>query len=231
MLATAAGKSYLFAISAFIIVATNATVGFQVQLFGFSVSWGVILYSLIYLITDILSEYFDRNSAYRLAISNLIIQALFLGYLFFTLPLQGLQEVPSFQALDSLYAVTPRITFAAFVAALGAFVDIWVYEKIRQKYIYNPGILGKLWFRNNLSTFVGQSVNTGLFFFIALYGVLPDIWSIIATAILIKWVIALLDTPILYVAGLIAKSSFGQRLNNKHRREEATPIEVNNSES
>ena len=202
------GRTFLFAFSAFIIVATNATVGIQVELFGFSVSWGVILYSLVYLITDMLSEFYEKNAAYKLALSNLAIQVAFWAYIFLTLPVDNVATTSLFSALEELYAVTPRITIAAIVAALGAFVDIWVYEKIRSWAMQKRSVFADLWFRNNVSTFLGQSVNTVLFFGIALWGVVPNIWEIIGGAIAFKWAIAVADTPILYMArGLFMKGA------------------------
>lgn len=211
LVATAAGRSFLFGVSAFIIVASNATVAIQVDLWGFAVSWGVIIYSLIYLITDILSEHYERHAAYRLAAMNLAIQALFWGYLFITFPIEAPYNQDNMDALLVLYATTPRITFAAFLAALGAFADIWFYEWLK-KYRYTDHFWGTLWFRNNFSTFVGQSVNTVIFFYVALYDVVPDIWSIIITALIIKYIIAIFDTPILYFTRYIMKSKIGKRI-------------------
>jgi len=200
------GKKYLFALSTFIIVATNATVGIQVELFGFSVSWGVILYSLIYIITDILSEFDEKNSAYQLAITNVAIQIIFWSYIFLTLPLKNVQTGETFNALSQLYSVTPRITIAAIIASLGAFVDVWIYQKIREWAIKRESSLGSLVIRNNISTFIGQTVNTVLFFGIALYGVVPNIVDIILGAVFFKWIIALLDTGIILLASLVYKN-------------------------
>lgn len=198
--ATYFGKPFLFAISCFIIVASNATVGIQIDVFGFAVSWGVIVYSFIYLVTDILSELFDEDSAYQLAFMNVFVQVIFWAYLTLTFLVETTVSQETLSTLEQLYATTPRITLAALIAVVGAFVDIWVYEKIKRRYSDSQSVWSGLWFRNNVSTIVGQSVNTVLFFTIALWGVVPDLVSIIVTAIAIKAVIALVDTPLLYAA-------------------------------
>ena len=205
--ATYFGKPLLFAISCFIIVVSNATVGIQVDVFGVAVSWGVIIYSFIYLITDILSELFEEDSAYQLAFMNVLVQVVFWIYLTLTFLVETTVSQETLRTLEHLYATTPRITLAALVAVFGAFVDIWVYERIKQAYANSDSPWSGLWFRNNVSTIVGQSVNTILFFTIALWGVVPDLVSIIITAIAIKAAIALVDTPLLYAA----KSVFAVR--------------------
>lgn len=194
------GKTYLFVLSAFIIVATNVTIGIQVDIFGLSLSWAVIMYSMVYLITDILSEFHEKNDAYKLAATNLAIQMIFWLYIYFTLAILPSAGEQAYTNVASLFSTTPRITLAAIVASLGAFADIWVYERIREWSRTRDGVLKQLWVRNNVSTIIGQSLNTALFFLIALYGVLPNIWEIIGAALLVKWTIAFLDTPLLYGA-------------------------------
>lgn len=195
------GKEYLAAVSVFIIIATNATIGIQVEVFGVSISWAVILYSLVYLITDICSEFYEKYSAYKIAAINLGVQILFWIYIYLTMRITASAGVAAFETVAKLYAITPRITVAAIVASAGAFVDIMLYEWIRGKFPLPEGesVPKHLWVRNNVSTIIGQSLNTALFFTIALYGVLPNLWSIIISAIVIKWAIAVLDTPAIYL--------------------------------
>lgn len=201
LVAARLGQIYLFVLSAFIIVVSNVTVGIQVDVFGVSISWAVIIYSLVYLITDILSEFYEKNAAYKLAACNVAIQILFWGYLFISMPVVPSAGAGAFESMQTLFATTPRVTIAALVAAIGAFVDIWFYEWLRDRFRKSKDEAAPyLWFRNNLSTWIGQSVNTALFFTIALYGVLPNLGSIILSAIAIKVAIAILDTPILYAA-------------------------------
>lgn len=195
------GQTYLFVLSAFIIIASNITVGIQVDVFGVSISWAVIIYSLVYLITDILSEFHEKYAAYKLALCNVVVQILFWIYLFISIPVVPSAGIPAYESMQTLFATTPRVTIAALVASLGAFADIAFYEWLRDKFRKSDDdVAGYLWLRNNLSTWVGQSINTALFFTIALYGVLPNLLSIILSAIAIKWAIAILDTPILYMA-------------------------------
>lgn len=191
--ATRFGLKQLYVLSVFIILASNVTVGIEATMFGVSVSLGVIIYSIIYLITDIVSEFYEKNEAYKLAATNLAVQVAFWIYVFISINVQPSGGQPAYDAMVDLFGSTARITVAAFVASLGAFIDIYLYEKMKD--------LGwPLWVRNMLSTGIGQSLNTALFFTIALYGVIPNLVSVIMTAIIIKLAIAIADTPFIYWA-------------------------------
>lgn len=191
--ATRYGLKQLYVLSVFVILASNVTVGIEAKMFGVSVSLGIIIYSIIYLITDLVSEFYEKNEAYKLAVTNLAVQVAFWIYIFISINVQPSGGQAAYDAMVSLFGSTARITVAAFVASLGAFLDIFLYEKMKEKG-------WPLWLRNLLSTGVGQSINTALFFTIALYGVIPNLDTVIFTAILIKISIAVLDTPFIYWA-------------------------------
>lgn len=196
------GLKHLYVISVFIILASNVTVGIQVNLFGVAVSLGVIIYSMIYLVTDVVSEFFEKNEAYKLAIVNVAIQVAFWIYIYLSIQVSPSGGHEVYGAMESLFNSTARITVAALIASLGAFADIYFYEWLLTKAKQNSddGYARWLWMRNILSTFFGQSINTAIFFTIALYGLVPNLPSIILSAIAIKWAIAILDTPFLYWA-------------------------------
>lgn len=198
--ATRYGLKQLYALSVFIILASNVTVGIEANFFGVSVSLGVIVYSIIYLITDIISEFYEEKEAYKLALTNLWVQIAFWIYIFISINITPSSGHSAYDAMISLFGSTARITVAAFVASLGAFLDIYLYGKMKEKN-------WPLWLRNLLSTGVGQSFNTALFFYIALYGVIPNIESVITTAILIKLAIAVADTPFIYWAKGVYQST------------------------
>lgn len=203
------GLKHLYVLSVFIILASNVTVGIQVDMFGVAVSLGVIIYSIIYLVTDVVSEFYEENEAYKLALTNVVVQVMFWVYMFLSLAVTPSGGIEAYESMEGLFSTTARITIAALVASLGAFADIWFYEWLLGRARKKSGdkLAPSLWFRNMVSTFFGQSINTALFFTIALYGVVPNLLSIILSAIAIKWAIAVLDTPFLYWARRIRFSA------------------------
>ncbi len=194
------GKIYLYVLSSFFIITSNITVGIQVDVFGLSISWAVIIYSMVYLATDVLSEFHEKNAAYKLALNNIMVQVLFWIYILISLQVTPSGGESAYKMMEGLFSTTPRITIAALVASLGAFFDIFIYERIKSFFANKKNIFAQLWLRNNISTILGQSLNTILFFLIALYGVIPNIWEVIIGALIVKAIVASLDTPFMYVA-------------------------------
>jgi uncharacterized integral membrane protein (TIGR00697 family) len=87
----------------------------------------------------------------------------------------------------------PRIVAASMVAFITSQIwDVVVYDKL--KALTNGRYL---LLRNNVSTFTSQLLNSALFITIAFYGSQP-ILPLIFGSILLKWVIAAIDTPLVY---------------------------------
>ena len=105
------------------------------------------------------------------------------------------------EAFQTILGTTSRIIIASFVAYLASqFHDVWAFH------FWKKATDGRyLWLRNNLSTAVSQFIDSFLFITIAFYGVLP-IWPLIMGQWIVKFTIAVLDTPIIYgVVWLIRK--------------------------
>lgn len=88
---------------------------------------------------------------------------------------------------------TGRIVAASLIAYIVAQNhDVWAYH------FWKKLTKGKhLWLRNNLSTGVSQIIDSVLFTTIAFYGITPVV-PIIMSTIVLKFIIAALDTPFLY---------------------------------
>jgi uncharacterized integral membrane protein (TIGR00697 family) len=68
-----------------------------------------------------------------------------------------------------------------------------------------------LWLRNNASTIASQFIATVIFYVIGFYGIFPILRLIIFTY-LIKILIAILDTPVVYLAvGFLRRNGVGQQ--------------------
>jgi queuosine precursor transporter len=210
------GKTALFVLSATFIIISNVTVQMPVAVFGMEISWAIIIYSLIYFITDILCEYHGKTTGYRLAATNLAVQLILWAYVFLSLQVTPVESGKAmYGTMEKLFGTTAQVTFAAIVASAGPFLDIFVFSWIRQKWdvvaqrhidgktalalLFNNRVLA-LVARNKLSTLAGQIVNTVLFFSLALFDTgIPTgtLVSIIVSASAIKVLIALADIPFL----------------------------------
>ena len=105
-------------------------------------------------------------------------------------------------AVNTVFGAAWRIALASFVAYLVAQnFDIWFFHKLRER------TQGRhLWLRNLGSTSVSQFIDTVIFFPIAFAGIMPDLLQVMLVAYIIKIIVAVLDTPYIYIAKLIAPS-------------------------
>jgi uncharacterized integral membrane protein (TIGR00697 family) len=196
LLATKYGKNWLFLLIAANLIMVQVLAVKNVEVFGFIASAAAIFYAAIFIATDILTEHWGKAEGYK-SIKYAFVAIVFVigfGYL-------GRMFVPvdpnaATGAFDILFNAIPRITIASLVAYLVAQnLDIWLYQFIREK----TG--GKhLWLRNNGSTLVSQFVDSVLFFTIAFFGTVPFIVSLILTGYFAKLIIALVDTPFIYLS-------------------------------
>lgn len=170
-----------------------------VDMFGLSVTLGNVVYSTVFLATDILSEIHGGKEARK------AVKIGFFSMIVFTILTQiDLLFVPNTEDLvnDSMHTIfgfMPRFCFASlFTYTISNTLDTYLYEWIGRKL---PGDKF-LWIRNNGSTMISQLVDSVLFIMICYIGVYP--WEVIINlsfvTYIIKFVVAILDTPFLYIA-------------------------------
>ena len=109
-------------------------------------------------------------------------------------------------AMQTLFALTPRICLGSMIAYLTSnTLDVFLYEKIKQ---LTPNSR-HIWLRTSTATMISQFIDTIIFTLIAFLGVFPlaTVWELCITTYLVKILIALLDTPFLYVANYINKNN------------------------
>jgi hypothetical protein len=96
-----------------------------------------------------------------------------------------------------IFGFSGRIVFASLTAYfISQLLDVTIYSKIRQ---WLPADRW-LWVRNNGSTMVSQAVDTAIFVSIAFWGMSYDLMQIMLSTYILKFLIATLDTPFLYLA-------------------------------
>lgn len=180
-------------------IVANIQVTKLVVLFGLEATLGNIVYATSFLATDILSEcYGKREAAKAVGIG-------FFSLVFMTICMQvAILFHPSefdiaHESMAVIFAFMPRIAVASLTAyVLSQIHDIYAFafwKRIR------PGKRW-LWLRNNASTMVSQLIDTAVFTSLAFWGLYswPILWQIMVSTYLLKWVVALCDTPFLYLA-------------------------------
>ena len=178
-------------------ILANLTVCKMIDVFGFTTSLGNVLFASTFLATDIMSEKYSKEDA-----KKGIYISLFSGITFIIVTQITLLFIPSADdvvsdAMKTLFNVSIRTTFASMLMFfISNMMDIHIYNYLKVKY---PN---KLWFRNNLSTILCNCLENYLFNFLAFVGIfsVPVIISIATTTTIIEIVIALCDTPFLYIS-------------------------------
>jgi len=221
--------SLLVAIFAAILVLTNI-IGVKIftfapdifpnGLFGNSITLttGIITYPLTFLITDIVSEIYGEKKATRMVFLGFIVSIISLFFIQLAVFLPGsnvwinsdlgyntVQEMQN--AYESVFTLPGILIVASMTAYLVAqVVDVKIFHFLKRI------TSGKhLWLRNNLSTSVSQLIDTiivnSIFLYIGLGLSFNIIFQIIVTTYVFKIIIALIDTPIVYlVVNLLKKN-------------------------
>ena len=200
----------LYIYSAVAIIAANIQV-LKIVDFFYSpepVALGTILFASIFLCTDILSEYFDKEKAKQ----NVLIG--FFAFLFMTILMLltlGFKPAESDwvqESLSNIFTPMTRFFIASMVAYfISQYFDVWLYNWIK-KITYNKN----LWIRNNLSTIISSLVDNTVFSIFAWIILNPNpetFYNVLMIYIfgtyLLRIFIALIDTPFLYLARFFIK--------------------------
>jgi queuosine precursor transporter len=118
------GRTAIFVFTVGCILVSNVTVTKQVEFLGLTTSLAVFIFSVTYLANDILTEYWGRNDAIKLVLSNLFAQVAFMTYSTAAIWTPPSPTDDSSAAIVKLFTVTPRVTLAAIFAAIGGFVCV-----------------------------------------------------------------------------------------------------------
>ncbi len=197
------GKIGVFCWIAMATIIANVEVLKCVDIFNMALTLGNVTYGSIFLATDILNEKYGVHEAQK------SIYIGFFALLVFTLITQiDLQFIPNSsdfvtESMKTLFTITPRVCFGSMFAYLiSNMLDVHLYMLIKKTLPSDKF----LWLRNNAATMISQLFDTVIFTFIAFAGVFSGqiLIQLCVTTYLIKILIALLDTPFLYIAKKIA---------------------------
>lgn len=174
-----------------------------VDMFGLSLTLGNVVYSTVFLATDILSEMYGGKEARK------GVGIGFLAMLVFTLVTQvDILFVPNSQDLVSesmktIFSFMPRFCIASMVTyAITNTLDTYLYDWIRKLLPADKF----LWVRNNAATLISQLVDSFLFTILAFTGIYSFgfMVELSLTTFVMKFIVAILDTPFLYIAKKIS---------------------------
>ena len=194
------GKNGLFVFSVFATILCNIQVCKTVDLFGLSTTAGNVLYASTFLVTDILSERYGRKEAARAVRYGVAVTVLWTLGTQLTLLFEPNAHDLVDPSLQVVFGIVPRVAMASLAGYVcSQSLDVFLYHLIWEK---TGGSRAWLWVRNNLSTLTSQLIDTVIFTTLAFWGMYPTqvFLSILLTTYLFKAVVALMDTPFIYLA-------------------------------
>lgn len=184
-----------------LLILANILASKVVQLGIFTIPAAVVAYPFTFLITDIIGELWGKKEANNTVKNGLICQIFALILTFCAVKLPVASFANNQNEFVAILGGSLRVTIASLIGYLcSQSWDVWIFHKIRDKYINKHNTTaGGRWIWNNGSTMTSQIIDTAIFITIAFYGVVPNIWNMIFSQYVIKFIFAICDTPIFYL--------------------------------
>lgn len=198
------GKSGLFAWVAISVVIANIQVTKIVEVFGLVTAMGNVIYGSIFLATDILTERYGVKEAKKAVWLGFFVMVFATIVMQLTILFEPHESDTISPAMARIFQFMP----SAMIASLTAYVisqlhDVWAFEMWKKR------TKGKfLWLRNNASTMVSQLLDNATFTLLFFVVLNPEflatlgwkgIFEIFTTSYVMKFIVALLDTPFMYI--------------------------------
>lgn len=179
------------------LILANLVVGKMIDLIGFTTSLGNTLFASTFLATDIMSEKYGKKDAKKAIYVSVFCSIAFIIITQLTLAFTPSEGDAVNDSMKVLFDMSFRTLIASIVMYfISNMVDIHLYNKLKEKY---PN---KLWLRNNVSTIISNCTENFFFSMLAFIGIydFSAIISIAVTKSLIEIILALCDTPFLYIS-------------------------------
>ncbi|MAG14092.1 MAG: hypothetical protein CMN78_05805 [Spirochaetales bacterium] len=193
------GKTGLYIWVPVSVIIANLQVVKTVELLGMTATLGNIVYATSFLVTDILSENYGAKEARKAVYIGFFALIAMTFFINFALLFEPAEEDFAHESMTTLFGLIPRIAGASLTAYwLSQLHDVWAYQFWKMRIPSKRHI----WIRNNASTIISQMLDSLIFTIIAFAGVfeVPVLIEITATTYLLKLVVAVADTPFVYIA-------------------------------
>ena len=181
----------------------------------FEISVGILPYPITFLITDLISEIYGKKRA-----NDVVIVGIFASlFSLLIISIGSVAPATSWSPVndtlfDTVFGNSAIAVFASMLTYLFAqFVDIQIYH------FWKRLTKGKhLWIRNNFSTWFSQFVDTfTIVFLLCSFGIIDwaNFKGLLASGFLFKVLVAILDTPLLYLGVYIFRRRFNLKINEE----------------
>lgn len=190
-------KEGLYVWIAVALVTANLLVAKNIDILGLQATLGNILFASTFLATDILSEKYSAKENKKAVNIGIISVILFTIATQFSLLFKPNELDMVNDSLKNIFTFNLRISISSIAMCyLSNMLDIIVFEKIKKK------IPNKIWVRNNIATIMSNCLENYFFTILAFIGIydLKTIFAIATTTTILEIMIAICDTPFLYLS-------------------------------
>lgn len=177
-----------------------------IVIWGFTISAGLLVFPFTCFAADLINEIYGARTTRQVVIVGLAIQVYVLLFVQLGAWLPAAPRRDLSEAYAQMYSLTPRMVLASITAyTVSQLTDVEVFSFVRRL------TSGKhIWLRKNISTLIGQAIDTAVFLVVFLGGVLPvqELAKAFVPAFGVKMLMAAIDTPLMYVVlGLRGRQS------------------------
>ena len=190
-------KEGLYAWISVALITANILVAKNINILNLQATLGNILFASTFLATDILSEKYSTKESKKAVNIGIVSVILFTIATQFSLLFKPNNLDMVNDSLKNIFTFNLRISISSIVMCyLSNMLDIIVFEKIKKK---TPN---KMWVRNNIATIISNCLENYFFTIIAFIGIydLKTIFAIATTTTILEIMIAICDTPFLYLS-------------------------------
>ena len=204
---------------------------------SFNLTAGVLLWPVVFIMTDIINEYFGRRGVRFMSFTAACLIAYAFLMVYFAMGLHPadfwIQRETSYgivnmdHAFNTIFGQGLWIIAGSLTAFLiGQLVDVYVFHFLRS---FTGS--SKIWLRATGSTLVSQFIDSFVVLFIAFYiGAGWDFSLVLAIGIvnyIYKFLVAVLLTPVLYLLHFLIDTYLGKELSEKLIEEAAVSSRLN----
>ena len=164
---------------------------------------GTSLFAITFLATDVVAEVWGKKHSMMIVWTGLVARIIMLIFFAFAVNVTPVSFWGGQEAYEAVLGGSTQIVIAGIIAYLVSQTnDVFVFHYFKDK---DKG-KNRLWKRNNISTFSSQFLDSFLFITIAFgaTSTIAQLTSMIIGQVIVKWLIAIVDTPFLYILRNIA---------------------------
>ncbi len=153
-----------------------------------------LVFSVTFLLTDIVNEKFGRKETQKMILIAFITQIAVALFILIAIQLPSAPFWTDQENFAKILGFAPRIMIASWIAFLiSENLDTYIFSYFKKK------TNGKhLWVRNVFSSIPSMLLDTLIFVTIAFYGIQP-LTPLILGVVVIKWLVGVINIPFMYL--------------------------------